>query len=257
MSQIDQPSESPTSLASRTGFSPDAVESMRQSMLRGGGGMAQFDHREFGGLGQWMRGGLLMIADPSDLELKRRIDRLCEALSAGVAADPVPDAEPLPRTGVQWQRQGVGSAGFDRRIDQPTWYPASLGTPDTSGSQNDLRYAWFAAPRRLAVDRHGVVTLYDTGDHRIGGVAQQQGAGHTLSFVSQHGDVDLDRLPVIGGERSMSASARPDGPAAVQPAPSSTVDPFVALEKLADLHARGVLDDREFATKKAELLKRI
>lgn len=40
-------------------------------------------------------------------------------------------------------------------------------------------------------------------------------------------------------------------------AASAGVDPFVALEKLADLHARGVVSDSEFAAKKTELLGRI
>ena len=38
---------------------------------------------------------------------------------------------------------------------------------------------------------------------------------------------------------------------------AATIDPFVALEKLADLHARGVVDAAEFAAKKRELLGRI
>ena len=255
------------SLARRSGFSEDAVEAMRRSVVRGGGRMAQFDHREFGGLGQWMQGGMSMISDPSDHDLKQRIDRLCDALARAIACEPA-RSTPTPTgtrstSGSQSQYQTVGTAGFGRRIDQPTWYPASFGTPSTSGSQNDLRYAWFAAKRRLAVDRHGVMTLYDTGDHRIGGVSQQQGAASRLSFVSQHGDIDLDRLPVVDHGDDIDARveiAEPSdetSPIPHRPTLASTIDPFVALERLADLHARGIVDDQEFARKKSELLDRI
>ncbi len=245
-------------LAHRTGFSPEAVEAMRRSVARGGGRMAQFDHRDFGGTGQWMRGGMVMIGDPSNHDLKRRIDALCDALSASLADESGHDAA----TGSSWQSQTMGSAGLAHALEQPTWYPASLGAPDTSGAQNDLRYAWFAPKRRLAVDRRGVVTLYDTGDHRIAGVSQQQGLAQKLTFASQLGDIDLDLLPVVedGGPNERRGDDREVGePIASRPptADAASIDPFVAIEKLADLHARGILDADEFATKKSELLKRI
>jgi len=46
-------------LAQRQGFSTDAVLSMLQSVINGRGSMAQFSHPEFGGSGQWMRGGMI------------------------------------------------------------------------------------------------------------------------------------------------------------------------------------------------------
>jgi hypothetical protein len=36
---------------------------MMFAVLNGNGGMAQFSHGEFGGSGQWMRGGMTMIGD--------------------------------------------------------------------------------------------------------------------------------------------------------------------------------------------------
>ncbi|BFG81179.1 hypothetical protein PTKU46_92130 [Paraburkholderia terrae] len=39
-------------VAQRHGFSTDAVMSMLESVIRGNGSMAQFDHPEFGGSGQ-------------------------------------------------------------------------------------------------------------------------------------------------------------------------------------------------------------
>lgn len=276
MSPIDQtgpPRGDPVeALARRTGFSAEAVEAMRVSMARGGGRMAQFDHAEFGGAGQWMQGGLLMIGEPSNHELKRRVDDLCDALSRSPShslADEAARGGGTDTGSRQWQRQSIGAAGAGHRLDQPVWYPASLGAPDASGTQNDLRYAWFAAKRRLAVDRRGVVTLFDTGDHRIAGVSQQQGAGQTLAFVSQHGDIDVDRLSIVDSGRSghgddaQGAQGAQDPREAREPitrrpsAAAAAIDPFVALEKLAELHARGIVDAEEFAHKKGELLKRI
>ena len=39
-------------VAQRHGFSTDAVMSMLESVIRGNGSMAQFNHPEFGGSGQ-------------------------------------------------------------------------------------------------------------------------------------------------------------------------------------------------------------
>ncbi|WP_227747348.1 hypothetical protein [Paraburkholderia franconis] len=50
-------------VAQRHGFSTDAVMSMLESVIRGNGSMAQFNHPEFGGSGQWMRGGMTMVSD--------------------------------------------------------------------------------------------------------------------------------------------------------------------------------------------------
>jgi hypothetical protein len=43
-------------IAMRYGYSTDAVLSMLQSVINGNGNMAQFNHPEFSGSGQWMRG---------------------------------------------------------------------------------------------------------------------------------------------------------------------------------------------------------
>ena len=64
------------------------------------------------------------------------------------------------------------------------WWPDDLGQPDTSGAQNDLRYAYFASRHRLAVSRGGKVTVYDTGEYEVRGVQQQQGGGGAPTWPS-------------------------------------------------------------------------
>lgn len=77
------------------------------------------------------------------------------------------------------------------------WWPENLGeNPDSAGGQNETRYAFFAGKQRLAIDSgNGNIKVYDTGDHRISGVQQNQsgGAGNA-TFTSQHGQVDLATL---------------------------------------------------------------
>lgn len=73
------------------------------------------------------------------------------------------------------------------------WWPKDLGSPSSSGGQNDLRYAFFPNKRRLLIDRAGKVSTYDTGDLQIGGV-QQGGGGGDPTFSSQKGPVDLSSL---------------------------------------------------------------
>jgi hypothetical protein len=50
-------------LAQQYQVSVDAVMSMLQSVMDGNGTMAQFNHPEFGGAGQWMQGGMTMVSD--------------------------------------------------------------------------------------------------------------------------------------------------------------------------------------------------
>ena len=79
------------------------------------------------------------------------------------------------------------------------WLPAGLSEPGSTGAQNGLRYAFFPKQRRLAIEQDGKVTQYDTGEHRISGVSQQQsqGTGGAPRFSSQNGDVDLSALQQV------------------------------------------------------------
>lgn len=225
-------------LARRHGFSPEAVAVMVAAMARGGG-QAQFSHPEFGGSGQWMP-GMTMVGDMFNGDLRGRVDALCRDIAAS-ATDQSASAT------------GAGTSG--------KWWPGELGTPSSAGSQGEVRYAWFAEARRLVIDRAGALTVYDTGDHRIGRVSQQH--PHGLAFSSQHGAVDVASLAVVPGAMASGnpppGQASPDRVAPNPPAPglASPAPELATIEKLADLHRKGGLSDGEFAAKKAELLARL
>jgi hypothetical protein len=279
-------------IARRHGFSLDAVLSMLESVVNGNGTMAQFSHPEFSGPGQWMRGGMTMVSDMFNHQLKNRVDGLCAELARLLASQPG-----LLETGsFQSQGQGGQQDGFagaplhgggaptngaslfvPPAPGQPAdWWGADLRWPDSTGAQNGVRYACFSQARRLAIELNGRVTVYDTLDHRIGGFSQQQSQGGSLSFSSQYGLVDVASLPVVSLDGVAQAdggpgSAQPLAPgfapapgrfpaAAQQPGSAAPAEPsgiFLMIEKLADLRGKGVLDEEEFAAKKTELLARL
>jgi hypothetical protein len=192
-------------LARRHGFSTDAVSEMLWAVRNGNGTMAQFGHPEFGGSGQWMKGGMIMLGDMFNHGLKSRVDALCNDLAATLA-----DESGLLHGG-SFQSQSQGGGGHQTQtaggapgesslfIPDPaaTWWPAELGRPSATGAQNNVRYAYFPQARRLAVSAGGNVWVYDTLDHQIGGFSQQQGGGSSITFSSQLGTVNLASLPVV------------------------------------------------------------
>jgi hypothetical protein len=54
----------------------------------GNGTMAQFNHWELGGGGQWMQGGMTMVGDMFNNSLKAKVDGLCFELSNLLAQQP-------------------------------------------------------------------------------------------------------------------------------------------------------------------------
>ena len=246
-------------IARRHGFGTDATLAMLDAVVAGNGTQAQFSHREFSGSGQWMRGGMTMVSDMFNTQLKGRVDALCSDLSDLLARQP--------------ELLQDNPAGASISHD---WWPSDLRWPDSTGAQNGMRYAYFSQARRLVIDVGGTVTVYDTLDHRIGGFSQQQSQGSTLSFHSQSGLVDVTGLPVISSGSAAahapaSWSASPIPPAPRMPhvppppvghrqetwTPPNTHDVFATIERLADLRTRCILSDEEFAAKKTELLNRV
>jgi hypothetical protein len=253
-------------LASRYEVSAEAVRMLLDAMVAGGGSQAQFNHPDLGGMGQWSRSGMLMVGDMFNNGLKAKVGALARDLAMLV------DRE----TGLHAHADGA-SPFFD---DAGRW-PAGFGRPSSTGCQNDMHYAVFPDTRRLAITVGGRTTVYDTADHRIGGLSQQQGGDQRMAFTSQHGPICLESLHILshegvtapegsdltkGDDVEVSASlCEPepvDKPLSTAHAPSAIARDdhgviFAKLAGVADLHQKGILSAEEYAAKKADLLGRL
>jgi hypothetical protein len=236
----------------------------------GNGTMAQFNHAEFGGCGQWMQGGMTMVSDLFNNQLKYRVDSLCvdiaNALSRNQLVPFSGSFQSQSQNGVSSQSQAAGTIASNNSLFVPdpttNWWPKDLGSPSAIGSQNNVRYAYFPNSRRLAVTTGGEAWVYDTLNHQIGGFSQQQGVGGSITFTSQFGTVNLSQLPVVSRDGipqpPVSQASAPQ--ASVQTGNVSTNDQnsiFGALDRLGSLKEKGYISEAEFATKKSELLSRL
>ena len=259
-------------LTSRFGLSEDAALSMMLAVHNGGGNQAQFSHPELGGMCQWSAGGMTMVGDMFNTGLQAQVAGICAEISNAYFQGPF--YPPRPATG-SFQAQGGPSMQMQGG-SFGAWWPSDLGQPSSSGSQNNLSYAFFPQTCRLAVNLNGAVTVYDTGDHVITGVGQQQSGDASWTFTSQFGTVYVSDLPVVtdgteatGTPRPVLAPAPDPAPAATDPAEADTPpaapaprtpspdDILSTLERLGALMDKGILTQEEFSAKKAELLARL
>ena len=174
-------------LAKRHSVSPSAVQVVMMALRSGGGQMAQFTHADFGGMSQWSP-GMSMVGDMFNTQLKSKLNSLCTDIAAHLE-----QSEPA----IGGVRVAVDAVSYRSISGSPDRWPSGLGRPGAIGAQNDMRYAVFPETRRLVLDDHGSILIYDTGSHQISGVAQAQSSDQTLSFTSQDGLVrvaDLRRV---------------------------------------------------------------
>ena len=260
-------------LSIRHSFSLDAVSHMMHAVHCGNGTMAQFNHNEFAGGGQWMRGGMTMVSDMFNNSLKGRVDSLCDEIASILASSPNSFAQGSFQSQSQGgQTQQAQSAGSPASTPSPFfvpdpnqfWWPTEFGSPAATGAQNNVGYAYFPATRRLAVKTGDQIWVYDTLNHQIGGFSQQQGIDGSIAFTSQFGTVNLAALPVIikNGTRVAQHQATEEpasgqSPESLSTEPQGSHETLDAIERLAELHARGILTDHEFAIKKEQLLSRL
>lgn len=278
-------------MAQRHGVSPDAVMSLLFALISGQGTQAQFNHPDLGGMGQWSQGGMIMIGDMFNNALKYRVDALCSDLANLLQRTEFFVTQRPAQSQQQSQSGGFGVSLFvPGSISSGNWWPMDLGVPSSTGAQNNLRYAFFPASRRLAIEIGGKITIYDTGDHQISGFSQQQSGDQSLTFTSQYGLVRVSELPIVSDPANLAganaypaespmASAIPTAdsnfasnapadiaspgssgnfpPAAEQPAFTSGEDIFVKIERLAELRGKGILTEQEFEAKKTDLLNRL
>jgi hypothetical protein len=259
-----------TDAARQHGVSLEAALTLLGALARGNGHQAQFDHPDLGGMGQWSQRGMIMVGDMFNQGLKYRVDALCNELAGLLFAQPPAHAEV---GAFQSQSQGAGGVSLFVPGSGSTnhWWPVELGTPASTGAQNELRYAYFPGVRRLAIRQAGQVRVYDAGERRISGFSQQQGGDQSLTFTSQLGLVRVADLPLVFtcGEQPQDPSQpvsasplqtpglAPRAPAAAAPLAASTPAALLAtddilrtIERLAELRDKSILTDEGFAAKR-------
>jgi len=236
-------------IAERYNLSKPAVISMLEAIMNGSHTMAQFNIPELGGSGQWMQGGMIMVGDMFNNGLKTTVNNLCQDLSTLINQQTIFIEEDTSQ-----KEQGGNTSN---------WWPSEWGTPSSSGSQNNMRYAYFSAIHRLALNNQGSITTYNTLDHQISGFSQQQGSNQSVQFTSQFGKVDIRELPLITGnivqQTEVAAPTASVKTTALNPllANDNSADIFNKIEQLAKLHEKGILSEVEFSEKKKELLDRL
>jgi hypothetical protein len=256
-------------IAGRYNVSQSAVEHLFAAVLFGQGHQAQFNHPDLGGMGQWSNGGMTMIGDMFNGNLKAKVADICAELAHLSRNSNLQQPQPASH---QAHYQGDMTSLFvSAPMAAGNWWPETLGYAASTGAQNDLRYAFFPSSHRLAISVGGNVTIYDTGDHQIGGFSQQQSGDQSLTFTSQHGLVrvcDLQPVPLPQRSAEDAPEVRRAPPseavrtavsdaAADKPSAAVEDDIFSEIERLAGLHAKGILQDEEFNAKKRELLDRL
>jgi hypothetical protein len=189
-------------LSEKYAIGEDAINTLLAALIAGRGSAAQFNHADLGGMGQWVQGGMIMIGDMFNNDLKHRVGSLCNELAKLLNEGQLVEAE--SQTKAHATTSGASEASYKSSFPKMEfasaskgWRPSQLGVPASTGSQNDLHYAYFAATHRLALLDHGKLTIFDTGEHQIHGFSQSQSAGQTLSFESQSGLVKISELKVV------------------------------------------------------------
>ena len=274
-------------LSNRHGVSQDAALHMLIAVSNGNGSMAQFNHSEFGGGGQWMSGGMTMVSDLFNNQLKCQVDNICSDISNALAnhqSGPfVGSFQSQSQSGSSNQSQAAGGIGGTNSLFEPDpeqlWWPQNLGSPAAVGSQNNCKYAYFPNIQRLAVSTGGSVWVYDTAEHQIGGFGQQQGSGGSITFTSQFGTVNLNQLRVVirngqtvndaprqnpppagSGSQQFNTSANFNNDSVSDNRGMNSAageDVIATIERLGTLLQQGIVSQQEFDTKKAELLQRL
>jgi hypothetical protein len=167
------------------GFSVAAALCVHRA-LTAGHGMAQFSHPELGGLGQWAGGGMTMIGEMGNPELRRRVDALCVALAAVPSIPDLGRATPGP---------AAGARGADRGARPGA---SALGAPPPAGAP-----AW-TAPRVVdAAATDAAATPADPAAPAGGAAARLAGeAARSAAAAPPHPDDPLATIARLAGLRA-------------------------------------------------------
>jgi hypothetical protein len=101
--------------------------------------------------------------------------------------------------------------------------------------------------------QHGLVRVSD-----LNVVQRPEGRLADVARSAEAAKTDTQRSLAITASEPMTAAPPPQStPLAAPQAATSEDDIFTKIERLAALHAKGILTDQEFSDKKAELLSRL
>ena len=179
-------------LSQRYGVSTDAVTHMLQAVYNGNGSMAQFSHPEFGGSGQWMSGGMTMVSDLFNTNLKNLVNNLCSEISNSLA-----NHQTTPFSGSFQSQSQNGSYGQSQAAGQ-IGSANSLFVPDPTGNW------WPQDPEHQVQSGHRIILATLTSQTAIAWPSQQEASRGSMTRWTIR-SVDLDsskaaasrsRLPV-------------------------------------------------------------
>ncbi|XGV88479.1 MAG: SHOCT domain-containing protein [Limnothrix sp. BL-A-16] len=140
------------SIADRHGFSLAAVSHLADRIRSGRGAMAQFNHPELGGSGQWMQGGMLMIGDLFNQSLKARVANLCQDLYQDWCQTGATEFPASPPSGVSHSTQVQFQSAPIAPPSQPSRQPSSPAPSSQPSSQpfnqpsSQPLYSWNPMP---------------------------------------------------------------------------------------------------------------
>jgi len=158
-----------TKIAQKHNISLSAVQHLANAIALGNGIQAQFNHPELGGMGQWMP-TMMMIGDAFNYTLKAKVDVLCHELATAYHNGDLESTKP-PTT-----------------MNNATWWSNNDTKPTFSGTQNNIRYAYFKSQNQLRIHHDGFETTYNTRPYILTGVSQQQDNDiQSIAFHTQDG----------------------------------------------------------------------
>src|SRR4051794_11312142 len=149
------PTDPIPAIASRYGVSEAIVRVIHRCLQTTNGLMCQFDIPEFGGMGQWQP-GQVMITRWNDHDLRAKVDGLCSEIAAIVRGSDTAAPAALSRP--------PGTAPAVGHVDLAageSWWPAMYGHPSAAGAQNGVRYAYFPDKHRLLIQNGAHIEAYD------------------------------------------------------------------------------------------------
>ncbi len=170
-------------LAQKHGFSIGAVQMLNNAFSQSRSlNQVQFNISEFGGMGSWMKGGMMMIGDMFNQNLKLRVGSLCEELSQlrqnshgdnvtlncescqknnFAFTQPMPSPQPMNFMQPMNSMQPMNFAPFEAGVT-------------SSGQSNNVSYKYYGQEKKLVITLNGSQTYTYLDIPSISGVSSSQ-----------------------------------------------------------------------------------